>query len=51
MKLSRGKQETVDIADAARAEREALWKRVGEAAFLTDDEKRQAVGYGLLDEG
>ncbi|AYD00224.1 phage portal protein [Neorhizobium sp. NCHU2750] len=26
-------------------EREALWARVGSAAFLTDEEKRQAVGY------
>lgn len=26
-------------------EREALWARVGAAAFLTDDEKREAVGY------
>jgi HK97 family phage portal protein len=41
----------LDQVDGLSAEREALWKRVGEAAFLTDDEKRQAVGYGLLDEG
>lgn len=27
------------------AEREALWARVGAADFLTDDEKREAVGY------
>ncbi|MFK4767963.1 phage portal protein [Rhizobium sp. ZW T2_16] len=27
------------------AEREALWARVGAAGFLTDDEKREAVGY------
>lgn len=27
-------------------EREALWSRVGAAGFLTDDEKREAVGYG-----
>lgn len=26
-------------------EREALWARVGAAAFLTDNEKREAVGY------
>ena len=26
-------------------EREALWARIGSAAFLTDEEKRQAVGY------
>jgi len=27
------------------AERDALWARVGAAAFLTEEEKRQAVGY------
>ncbi|MFB9951353.1 phage portal protein [Rhizobium puerariae] len=27
------------------AEREALWARVGAAAFLSDEEKREAVGY------
>lgn len=27
------------------AEREALWARVGAADFLSDDEKREAVGY------
>ena len=27
------------------AERDALWARVGAADFLTDEEKRQAVGY------
>ncbi|WP_440409782.1 phage portal protein [Neorhizobium petrolearium] len=27
------------------AEREALWARVGTATFLSDDEKREAVGY------
>ena len=27
-------------------ERDALWARVGAADFLTDDEKREAVGYG-----
>ncbi len=27
------------------AEREALWARVGAAGFLTDEEKREAVGY------
>ncbi len=29
-------------------ERDSLWTRVGSAEFLTDDEKRQAVGYGPL---
>ena len=33
---------------ALSIEREALWKRVGEAAFLTDDEKRAATGYEPL---
>ena len=27
-------------------ERDALWARVGAAPFLTDEEKREAVGYG-----
>jgi len=35
-----------DAIDALSAEREALWARVGAATFLTDDEKRAAVGYG-----
>jgi phage portal protein BeeE len=30
------------------ADREALWRRVEAASFLTNDEKRQAVGYGRL---
>ena len=34
-----------DRIDALAAEREALWKRVSDAPFLTDDEKREAVGY------
>ena len=40
-----------DQVDALSAEREATWKRVGAAEFLTNDEKRQAVGYGPLAEG
>jgi HK97 family phage portal protein len=36
----------VDAIEALSAEREALWARVGAAAFLSDDEKRIAVGYG-----
>jgi len=36
----------LDAIQALSAEREALWARVGAAAFLTDDEKRAAVGYG-----
>jgi HK97 family phage portal protein len=35
-----------DQIDGLAAERDALWKRVGEAGFITEDEKRQAVGYG-----
>lgn len=35
-----------DRVDALASEREALWSRVGAATFLSDDEKRQAVGYG-----
>ena len=27
-------------------ERESLWRRVSAAGFLSDDEKREAVGYG-----
>ncbi|RIK87101.1 MAG: phage portal protein [Hyphomicrobiales bacterium] len=35
-----------DRIDGLAAEREALWARVGAADFLSDDEKREAVGYG-----
>lgn len=35
-----------DQVEALSAEREALWARVGKADFLTEDEKRAAVGYG-----
>ncbi len=38
-----------DAVDALAAEREALWRRVEAASFLTRDEKRQAVGYGIAD--
>lgn len=38
----------LDEVPALAAEREALWKRVGEAGFLTDDEKRAATGYEPL---
>lgn len=34
-----------DQIEGLAAEREALWARVGAAGFLTDDEKREAVGY------
>jgi phage portal protein BeeE len=38
----------LDAIEALSTEREALWSRVGSATFLTDDEKRAAVGYGPL---
>lgn len=40
-----------DAVEALGADRDALWKRVGEAAFLTIDEKRAAVGYGRAEPG
>jgi HK97 family phage portal protein len=36
----------LDRIPALSAERDALWARVGAAGFLTEDEKRAAVGYG-----
>jgi HK97 family phage portal protein len=36
----------LDRIEALGAEREALWRRVSAASFLTDEEKRAAVGYG-----
>ena len=41
-------QPDLDRIDALSAEREALWSRLAQADFLTDDEKREAVGYGPL---
>lgn len=35
-----------DAVEALASEREALWARVSKADFLSDDEKRAAVGYG-----
>ena len=35
-----------DAIPALDADREALWARVNGVSFLTDDEKREAVGYG-----
>ena len=37
-----------DAIAGLAAEREALWKRIGDAPFLTDAEKREAVGYQPL---
>lgn len=36
----------VDQIPALQAERDGLWDRVGKAAFLSEEEKRAAVGYG-----
>lgn len=40
----------LDRLEALAGEREALWRRVGAADFLTRDEKREAVGYGASSE-
>ncbi|WP_243367562.1 phage portal protein [Microvirga solisilvae] len=36
----------LDAIEALADERESLWRRVSAASFLTEDEKREAVGYG-----
>jgi HK97 family phage portal protein len=36
----------IEAIEALQPEREALWRRVEQASFLSDDEKRAAVGYG-----
>ncbi len=36
----------MDRIEGLALEREALWKRIGNADFLEEDEKRRAVGYG-----
>jgi HK97 family phage portal protein len=36
----------LDAIEALADERESLWRRVSAAEFLSEDEKRQAVGYG-----
>ena len=36
----------LDAIEALADERESLWRRVGAATFLDQDEKREAVGYG-----
>ncbi len=35
-----------DAIEGLSVEREALWRRVNAATFISDDEKRAAVGYG-----
>ena len=41
----------LDAVEALSSEREALWARLGSASFLTDDEKRAAIGYPPKDGG
>ena len=36
----------LDAIEALAGERESLWRRVSAASFLSEDEKREAVGYG-----
>jgi HK97 family phage portal protein len=36
----------LDAIEALASERESLWRRVSAADFLSEDEKRAAVGYG-----
>jgi HK97 family phage portal protein len=36
----------LDAIEALATERESLWRRVSAATFLTEEEKREAVGYG-----
>ncbi|MGN6467981.1 MAG: phage portal protein [Rhizobiaceae bacterium] len=40
-----------DQVEGLAGERDALWARIGAASFLTDDEKREAVGYAARSEG
>jgi HK97 family phage portal protein len=40
-----------DRIDALAADRSALWERVSRAAFLTVNEKREAVGYAPIEGG
>jgi HK97 family phage portal protein len=35
----------LDEVPALAADREALWRRIGSATFLSDDEKREALGW------
>jgi phage portal protein BeeE len=35
-----------DAISALLPRREMLWQRINEATFLTDAEKREALGYG-----
>lgn len=41
----------LDAIPALSGEREALWARLSAASFLSEDEKRQALGYGTRTPG
>jgi HK97 family phage portal protein len=41
----------IDRLDALAAERKTEWERIGAADFLTQDEKREALGYGPMRAG
>lgn len=41
----------LDAIEALADERESLWRRVSAASFLSDDEKREAIGYGRATRG
>ncbi|MGU3492735.1 phage portal protein [Xanthobacteraceae bacterium A53D] len=41
----------LDRVEALAAERSEVWSRIGAAGFLSDAEKRAAVGYGTTDGG
>ncbi len=41
----------VDRIDALSSDRESEWRRIDSASFLTEDEKREAAGYGALPRG
>jgi hypothetical protein len=41
----------LDSIEALSIEREVLWTRIDKATFLTQNEKRSAVGYGPVDGG
>jgi HK97 family phage portal protein len=40
-----------DQIDALAADRAAAWERISAAPFLTLNEKREALGYGPLEDG
>lgn len=40
-----GIEPDLDQIDALASEREAEWRRIGAASFLSDDEKREALGW------